>query len=60
MEPRIVDGMKVVEVEPGTPLPPGVPPSAERCELTESTRFSPARRPWAIAAGVLGALGSIA
>lgn len=51
--------MKVVEVEPGAPLPPGVPPSAERCEVTETTRFSPTGRRRAIAAGVLGALGSI-
>jgi hypothetical protein len=60
MEPRIVDGLKVIEVEPGAPLPPGVPAWAERCDLTDTTRFSPAARPWAIAAGVLGAVGSIA
>jgi hypothetical protein len=30
MESKLVAGLKVIEVEPGAPLPPEVPPSAER------------------------------
>src|SRR5687768_13829013 len=59
METRIVDGVKLVEVEPGAPLPPGVPSWAERCDVVEKPELSPALKPWVIGAGAAGALGSL-
>jgi hypothetical protein len=58
MATRIVDGVKLVEVEPGAPLPPGVPSCAERCDVVEAPDLSPAQRSWVIGAGAVGALGS--
>lgn len=54
-EARIVGAWKVIEAEPGAPVPPG----AERCDLVETPAYSPERRRWLIAAGVAVAAGSI-
>jgi hypothetical protein len=59
-EPRIVNGLKVVEVEPDAPLPPDVPSWAERCDLVKTPNLSPAVRPWVIGAGALGTAASFA
>jgi hypothetical protein len=60
MEPRVVAGLKVIEVEPGAPLPPEVPPGAERYDVVEKPHFPPEMRPWMIAGGALGTLASAA
>ena len=48
MESRIVGGMRVVPVEPGAPLPPGVPSRAERCDVVEVPLYPAALRPWVV------------
>jgi hypothetical protein len=58
-EVKIVGGVKVVEVDPGEPLPPGVPPWAERCDLVETPDLSPALRPWFVGVGAAGTLSSV-
>jgi hypothetical protein len=55
---RTVAGVKVIEAEPGAPLPPDVPSWAERCDLVEKPDLAPVLRPWVIGLGVLGILGS--
>jgi hypothetical protein len=60
MKPRMIDGLKVVEAEPGSPPPPGVPSWAVRCDLLETPHCPPALRPWVIAAGALGTAGCVA
>jgi hypothetical protein len=57
MKPRMIDGLKVIEVEPGAPPPPEVPSWAERCELVEKPDLSPALKPWVIGAGAAGTIG---
>jgi|tagenome__1003787_1003787.scaffolds.fasta_scaffold20989220_7 hypothetical protein len=57
MESRIIHGLKVVEAEPGAPLPPGVPAEAVRCELVELPDLSPALKPWVVGVGAAGAAG---
>jgi hypothetical protein len=58
MEARTVGGMKVVEVEPGAPLPPGIPSWAERCDVVEEPGISPAWTRWMVGVGGVGTLGS--
>jgi hypothetical protein len=60
MEPKVVAGLKVIEVEPGAPLPAEVPPRAERYDVVEKPLVPAELRPWVIAGGALGALGSAA
>ena len=60
MEPKFVHGLKVIEAEPGGPLPPGVPSWAEPCELVEIPDLSPALKPWVVGLGAAGvAVGAI-
>jgi len=59
MKPRMIDGLKVVEAELGTPPPPEVPSWAERCELVERPDLSPALKPWVIGAGAVGMIGCV-
>jgi hypothetical protein len=59
-EPKVVAGLKVIEVEPGAPLPAEVPPGATRYDVVEQPHIPAERRPWVIAAGALGTLGSAA
>jgi hypothetical protein len=60
MESRIIDGMRVVPVEPGAPLPPGVSPWAERCDVVERPLYPAALRPWVIVLGIVSTLGCVA
>ena len=59
-EPRIIDGLKVIELEPGAEAPPGVPPWAQRCDLVEAPNRSPSARKWMIGGGAVGAAVSLA
>jgi hypothetical protein len=60
MESRIIEGMRVVPVEPGAPLPPGVPSRAERCDVVEVPLYPAALRPWIIGLGIVSTLGCVA
>lgn len=59
-EPRIIDGLKVIELEPGAEAPPGVPPWAQRCDLVNTPNRSPSVRRWLIGGGAVGAAVSLA
>lgn len=59
MEPKTVGGITLVELEPGAPLPPGVPPTAIRCDVVEMPDLSPRWKPWVIGTGAVGTLGSV-
>jgi hypothetical protein len=60
MEPKIVGGVKVIEVDPDAPLPEGVPPRAERCDVVEVPLYPAALRPWVVGLGVISTLGCVA
>lgn len=49
---RIINGNKVVESPPGTPLPEGVPPWAFRCEIVEEPNSDLAWRPWILGSSI--------
>lgn len=57
---REIDGLKVVDAEPGAPLPPGVPAWAQRCEVVEILNRSASARRWLIRGGLLGAAAGLA
>jgi hypothetical protein len=59
-EPRIIDGLKVIELEPGAEAPAGVPPWAQRCDLVKTPNRSPSARKWMIGGGAVGAAVSLA
>lgn len=56
--PRI-NGLKVVEAEPGAPPPEGVPPWALRCQVEEKPAYPIALQPWILGAGIAGILGGV-
>lgn len=59
-EPRSFGGLKVIEVEPGAEVPPGVPAWAQRCDLVKTPNHSAATRRWLIGGGAVGAAASLA
>lgn len=51
---RVIDGVKLVEAEPGGPLPPGVPANAERCDIVEVPDLDPGAKRWFVGLGAAG------
>jgi hypothetical protein len=54
-----LNGLTVVELEAGAPLPPEVPTWALRCDLVKTSNSSPLARRWCIAGGAAGSVVSL-